>query len=193
MTLSLMVMTAVLSTYVFLARNFTRSLGLTSSNQPTLNSQSRRVLSAFAQDVQMASAISGIPGTNSATFVLPTGSGTKSVAYYFNSTAAPVPTTLAGYSTSVPAMSLVRVDGSSGATLTLHSNLLTFTISYYDASGGLYTVFSDSVAGFSSYLGIKQVGIDFTAQAGSATNGTLTQIFSSASPRLLLRNKGLLP
>lgn len=186
MSLALMVMTAVLTTYVTLGRNFTRSLGISSANQPDLASQARRTLAAFAQDVRMASGILGTPNARSMTLILPTGTATKNVAYYFNNTASPVTVTLAGYSTTVPAMSLVRVDGSSGATQTLQSSLLTCVFNYYDSSGKPYSAYVN-------YLpGIKQLSVTFTAQAGSSTNGTLTQVYETDSPRLLLRNKALL-
>ena len=186
MSLSLMVMTAVLTTYVTLGRNFTRSLGLSSANQPNLESQARRTLAYFAQDVRMASGISGTPSASSMTLILPTGTTTKKVAYYFNNTAATT-VTLAGYSTTVPAMSLVRVDGRTGATQILHSSLLTCIFNYYDTSGYPY-------ATYVNYLtGIKQLSLIITSQAGSSTNGTLTQVYETDSPRLLLRNKALLP
>ena len=191
MSLSLMVMTAVLTTYVTLGRNFTRSLGLSSANQPNLETQARRTLATFAQDVRMAS---GIPSTftptaTSLTLTLPTGTGTKTVSYYINTTAAAVTVTLSGYSTTVPAQSLVRVDGSNGATLTLQSSLQvsgTNAFTYYDASGNPYTTYVNYLTG------IKQLSLSFTSQAGSNTNGTLTQAYETDSPRLLLRNKALL-
>ena len=46
MSLSLMIMTAVLSSYVFLGRSFSRSLGIASANQPTLENQGRQALAA---------------------------------------------------------------------------------------------------------------------------------------------------
>ena len=191
LSLSLIVMTAVLTTYVSLGRNFTRTLGLSSANQPNLESQARRTLATFTQDVRMSSGIpiSFTPTATSLTLTLPTTTGTKTVSYYINATASPVTVTLSGYSTTVPAQTLVRVDGSNGATLTLQSSLLvtgTNTFTYYDSSGYPYTTFVN-------YLpGIKQVSFTITTQAGSSTNGTLTQAYRTDSPRLLFRNKTLL-
>ena len=186
MSLALMIMTAVLTSYVTLARNFTRSLGVTSANQPTIETQARRTLAYFAQDVRMASGISGTPSASSLVLTLPTGTGSKSVAYYFNNTSAAVTVTLVSYSTVIPAYSLVRVDGSNGATLLLQSGLLTFGLNYYDSSGNPYT-------SFTNYLpGIKQLSFSFTAQGGNSTNGTLTQIYETDSPRMIIRNKALL-
>ena len=185
-----MVMTAVLSTYVTLGRNFTRALGVSSANQPTLEGQARRTLAYFAQDVRMTSDISGTPSATSLTLTLPTGTTTKTISYYINNTAAAVTVTLSGYSTTVPARTLVRVDGSNGATQSLQTSLLvsgTNNFSYYDSSGNPYTSYVNYLSG------IKQLSITFTAQTGSSTNGTLTQIYQTDSPRLLLRNRSLLP
>ncbi len=174
-------MAGVLSSYVFLGRNFTRSLGVTSTNQPTLETQGRRTLTYFAQDVQMAGGLntSGVspnvlPSASGVSLILPTSSGTTTVTYVFDSTAKTL--------TRTPA---------NGPALVLQTNLLTFAFSYYDSSGNPYTS-SDLSA--SNYLsGIKQLSMAFSAQAGSSTNGTLSQVYQVASARLILRNKQLLP
>ncbi len=169
MSLALMVMTAVLTTYVTLGRNFTRSLGVSSANQPNLESQARRTLAYFTRDVRMASGISGTPSASSLTLTLPTGTGSTTVAYAYDSTA----------------QTLTRTPAS-GTAQTLHSSLLSFTFNYYDSSGNPYTSFTNYLSG------IKQLSITFTSQAGSSVNGTLTQVYQSSSSRLLLRNKALL-
>ena len=178
-SLALMIMTAVLTTYVSLGRNFTRSLGISSSNQPSLEAQARRTLAYFIQDVRMASGLSGTPSVSAVTLTLPAGSGTMTVAYSYDSAA--------GTLTRTP---------STGSALVLHSRLLSCNFRYYDTSGNPYdsgsspytTAFSTS-----SSSGIKQLSLGFTAQAGSSTNGTLTQLYRTDSPRVLLRNKALLP
>lgn len=189
LSLSLIVMTAVLTTYVSLGRNFTRTLGLSSANQPNLESQSRRTIATFTQDVRISSGISGTPSATSLTLTVPITTGTKTVSYYINATTSSVTVTLSGYSTTVPAQSLVRVDGSDGATLTLQSSLQvagTNTFTYYDATGYPYTTYVNYL------IGIKQASLTITTQAGSSTNGTLTEAYEIDSPRLLLRNKALL-
>lgn len=182
-SLSLIVMTAVLASYVFVARTYARTVAFGSANQPTLEAQGRRTLAYFAQDVQLTSAL-GTPTASSVTLTVP-GSlgGTKAVCYYFNGTASPV--TINGYA--VPAMSLARIDVTTGTGLTLHSTLLTCVFSYYDSTNNPYTTY------VSHLPGIKQMSVAFTAQSGTATNGTLTRIYKVASPRLALRNKALLP
>jgi hypothetical protein len=192
MTLALAVMAVVLNSYTLLARNFTRSLGITSASQPNLEAQSRNTIATFTQDAAAAVSIQGVPSANAVTFSVPTSTDTNTIAYYYNSTAAVATATLAGYSKSVPANSLVRVDGNTGIMLVLHSGLLSLNFRYYDLSDNLYTAFNYATSGFSSFLGIKQVSLAFTCQGGSAVNGTLTQVYTAGSPRLMLHNKTLL-
>jgi prepilin-type N-terminal cleavage/methylation domain-containing protein len=180
MALSLLVMSAVLTSYVFLGRNFTRSLGLGSMNQPTLESQGRRALAYFARDVRMASGISGSPSANAVTLSLPTSFGTTTVTYTYDTTD----------STN---KKLVRTPAG-GAPQTLHTNLQSFYLRYYDASGWPFDNSAPPYTTFTDYLsGIKQVSMTFSSQAGKGSNGTLTQVYQMASSRLLIRNKQLLP
>ncbi len=186
-TLSMIVMAAVLSSYVFVARSYTKTIGFGLPNQPTLEAQGRRTLAAFAQDVQMTSAISSI-SASAVTLAIPRSTGgTKNVTYYYNSTSAAVTVSGSGYSAVVPATALARIDQASNTSLTLHSSLLTCVFSYYDASGNPYTTFTN-------YLpGIKQISMTFTSQAGTSANNTLTKVYKVASPRYLFHNKSLLP
>jgi Tfp pilus assembly protein PilW len=181
MSLALMVMTAVLSTYTTLGRSFTRSLGVSSANQPTLEGQARRTLARLAQDVRMAKDISGAPSNTTVTLSLPTGTGTTTVAYSYNSAAGTLTRTPSG-----------------GTAQVLQSNITSngLAFRYYDSSGNPYDNGSapyTTTLSTSSSLGIKQLALSFTSRAGSATNGTLTQIYQTDSPRLLLRNRSLLP
>jgi len=169
LTLAATMMLAVISSYVYLGRNFTRSLGITAANQPTIENQSRQTLALFGQDMRMAMDISGTPSASSLTLILPTASGTTTIAYSYDS--------VAGTLTRTPAGGTARI---------LHSRLLSFTFNYYDEYNNPYTAFV-------SYLsGIKQIQISFTAQAGSSTNGTLTQVYRCDSARQMLRNRRLL-
>ncbi|MBS0662432.1 MAG: prepilin-type N-terminal cleavage/methylation domain-containing protein [Verrucomicrobia bacterium] len=191
MTLALVMIGAVLSTFTFLGRSFTRTLGIGSANQPNLEMQGRRVLGYFANDIRTASAVywsstspTYYPSSTEFTLVVPdpTG-GTRKVTYYYNSTAAVV----AYLSCSIPAKSLVRIDQATSVMTVLHSNLLTCSFSYYDSATSPYTTFTSS-----SYLnGIKQVALLLTAQVGSSTNQTLSEVSTVASPRLAIGNKGL--
>jgi Tfp pilus assembly protein PilW len=153
-SLSLIVMTAVLSSYVFVARAYTRTIGFGVPNQPTLEAQGRRTLTYFSQDVEMTSAI-GSPSASEVTLTVPNSlGGTKNVTYYYNSTSAAVSI----YSVTVLANSLARIDRATNTALTLHTSLLTCVFTYYDDSGNPYTAYTD-------YLkGIKQVSMVFTSR-----------------------------
>jgi Tfp pilus assembly protein PilW len=183
LSLSTIVMGGVLTSYLFVARAYNRTIGFGMANQPTLESQGRRTLAWFAQDVQMASAVTS-PSASEVTLTVPrSDGGTKNVTYYYNSTAADVSV----YSVTVLANSIARIDRNTNTSLTLHTSLLTCVFSYYDTTNNPYTTYVN-------YLpGIKQISFVFTAQAGSSVNSTLTQVYRVASPKLLLRNKALLP
>lgn len=178
LSLSLLVMAAILSSYVFLARNFTRSLGVTYavnnqttlSQLPPLEAQLRTTLAYFSQDVRMATGIFGPPSADGVTLILPTATGTTTVAYTYAAGARTLTRTWAGLPAQI-----------------IHHNLLGCTFNYYDAAGRPYTTYVDNL------LGIKQLSVAFTAQGGSLDNQTLTQVYTGASPRLLLRNRAFLP
>lgn len=194
-----MVMTAVLTTYTTLGRNFTRSLGLSSANQPNLESQARRTLAVFSQDVRMASGITApaSPDTlaNAVKLTLPTGTGTVTILYYYNSGASSqylhsddsINSTSTSADAEFKAKTLTRVNLTTRASLVLHVTLLSCTFNYYDTAGNPYTSYTNFLPG------IKQLSFTLTSQAGSISNGTLTQVYQTDSPRLLIRNKALLP
>lgn len=181
-SLSLIVISAVLSSYVFLAKNFTRSLAIGSSNQPTLEAQGRRAINYFTQDVRMAIGITGTISASEVTLIIPTGSGTKNVTFYYNSGTTPASV----YSVSVPPESLARIDRNTNTLLTLQTDILTCTFSYFDNLGYPYTAYVNYLSG------IKKINLSLTAQTGSSTNGTLTPAYRVDSAPLLLRNTPLL-
>lgn len=207
MTLSLMVMGAVLSGYVYLGRNFTRSLGLSSANEPTLESQGRRTLALFAQDVRMASGVDPATRTapedtfaNSLKIFVPASDGNVAtgILYYYNGATTPAYLHASGLidlnedtsGVEFPPGTLTRVVLSTPrSAVVLHRNLVSCEFSYFDLGGNAYTAFSQTEVGFSSLTGIKQIALSFSSQAGNSTNGTLTPVYSSTSPRMLLRNK----
>jgi len=188
-SLSLIVMIGVLSSYVFVARSYSRTIGFGASNQPTLEGQGRRALSYLAQDVEMTSAVSS-PSASDVTLTVPrSDGGTKTIRYYYNSstTAATVSGASPTYSVTVPASALARIDCNANTELTLHGNLLTCVFTYYDNSGNPYTTYTNYL------IGVKQLSLALTAQTGTSANGTLTQVYKIASPRMVFRNKSLLP
>jgi Tfp pilus assembly protein PilW len=165
MSLAMMVMAAVLSSYTFIGRSLFRLV-----NQQTLITQGQRALAYLAQDVRMAGGISGTPSSASLVLILPTNTGsTTTVTWAYNSTA--------GTLTRTP---------SSGTALTLLSYLTSSSFSYYDSAGRSYT---SSTLSAGSYLpSIKQVALSFSAQKGESFNGTQTPVFQGGSARLTLRN-----
>jgi len=170
LSLSVMIMGALLSSYVFLARSFTRTLGVSSANQPAMETQGRQTLALFAQDVAMAIGISGTPSASSVTLRLPTAAGTTTVTYSYNSTTQTLTRTPQG-----------------GAADIIHINLLDFSFTYYDSYGRPYTTFVNYLSG------IDQLSMAFSAQAGSVANGTRPRVYGVASPKLIMRNKPWLP
>lgn len=174
MTLALIVMTGVLSTFTFLGRNLNRL-----SNQQKLESESRRTLAYFGQDVRMAIALTS-PSDTTVTFTRYTSSGTTTTVYNYYSSA----TTVSGVA--IPAGSLTRTTPSGGTPVILLTNLLSFDIDYYDASDNAVTDFTNKVSS------IKKVAMDFRSQTGSSPNGTLTPVYAGGSPRIAIRNKVLL-
>lgn len=177
MSLALAVMAAVLASYTFVARSFTRTLGITSASEPNLEAQGRRALEFFARDVRQASGFTGTPTATSLTLSLPTAAGATTVVWTFVDPDAD-PTTADGTLTRAP-------DG--GAAQVVHTHLRSCAFTYYDSAGRPYTSYANYL------IGVKQVALAFTAQAGNATNQTLGPVYVVESPRLLFRNKGLLP
>jgi Tfp pilus assembly protein PilW len=171
LTLAMAIMAAIISSYLFLGRNLGRIV-----NQQTVETEGRRALATFTQDVRSASAISGTPTVSSVTLTIPSGASTTTVAYAFDSST--------GTLTRTPA---------SGTARTLVSNLTSLYFRYYNDTGTAYDSGSAPYTTQTAYMsGLKQISLTFTAQTGSANNGTRTNVHSFASPRLLVRNRPLL-
>lgn len=189
MTLALMVMTAVLSTFGFLGRNLNRL-----ANQQQLESEARRALAYFAQDVRMASGLSS-PGSSQLELAVPAGTATRKIIYYYNSAATATTVTIGAtgdqVSVTAPGNSLVRfyentASPNTGSTITLLRNLLSLDFDYRDVSDNAVTDFTNKVSS------IKRVAMEFRSQTGVANNGTRTPVYPGASPFLTIRNKPLL-
>ncbi len=189
MTLALMVMTAVLSTFGFLGRNLNRL-----ANQQLLESEARRALAYFAQDVRMASGLSS-PGEAQLELAVPAGTATRKIIYYYNSTATAATVSIGAtgdqVSVTAPGNSLVRffedtANPNTGSTVTLLRNLLSCDFDYRDVSNNAVTDFTNKVSS------IKKVALEFRSQTGDSANGTLAPVYPCASPFLAIRNKALL-
>ncbi len=207
MTLSLMIMGGVLSAYTFLGRSFARSFGVSGGNGASLESQGRSTLAYFSQDVQTASGLVTTAPTAPDTFpntvklILPSGAGAKTILYYYNSATTDrylhaddaIDSIFDGSGVEFKSGTLTRVIMSTPRVAqTLHRSLLSCNFSYYDSTGKPYTVFDPLASNFSSLSGIKQIAVEFSSQAGSSNNGTLTQVYRVMSPRVILLNKQLL-
>lgn len=170
-TLAAAVMLAVLSSYVYLGRNFSRL-----TNQQTLETQARQAIAYFTQDVQTAIGISGTPSASSVVLILPTDTGaTTTVTYTYTSDAGGNGTLVRTPATGT-ALTLLRYITSSPG----------LTIRYFDSSGSEYTSYSDYRPG------IKQLSIEFTARVVTLDQGSTTASYPMTSSRVVLRNKQLL-
>lgn len=172
-TLSAAVMAAVFSSYLYLGRSLARL-----ANQQTLETEARRALGYFTQDVEQATGVDStgtspkvLPDATKVTLTLPSTStvATNYVTYTYDSTAATLTRTPAG-----------------GTAQILLRNITSLSLGYYDSSGNKYTSYTDYLAG------IKQLSLEFSTQTGSAPNGTRTPVLQVASGRLILRNRGFL-
>lgn len=171
LSLSLAIIAAVISSYLFLGRNLGRLV-----NQQTLETEGRRALVVFTQDVRSASGISGTPSASTVTLIIPSGASTTTVVYTYSSSA--------GTLTRTPV---------SGPARTLTSNISTLYFRYYNETGTAYDSGSAPYTTQTSYMaGLKQISLELATQTGSAKNGTRTGLHRFTSPRLLVRNRELL-
>jgi prepilin-type N-terminal cleavage/methylation domain-containing protein len=187
-SLSAAIMAAVLSSYIYLGRNLGRL-----ANQQSLESEGRRALGHFSQDVQSATGLVTItsapesPSASRIDLTVPSGTGTNTITYYYNSGASPTNVTVNSVTVSMAPGALTRctATGASVSSQVLLRNIAGsgLTIRYYDGAGNEY---SDYVAG------IKQVALQFDTQLGNPAAGTLTPLYKVASSRLVLRNRTLL-
>lgn len=205
MSLALVVMTGVLSTFAFLGRNLNRL-----ANQQQLESEARRALAYFAQDVRMASGLETqtsttptSPSNTTITLNRRTSFGTRKIIYFFNNSDSASTQNINSIVILAPPKSLVRffeadATPNTGNTLTLISNLIESTesgiepsqFSYMDLNGTRLDPASSTF--IQKVPSIKRVSMELRSQTGVAANGTLTPVYSCASPFLTIRNKALL-
>ena len=178
-TLGALVLGAVLSSYLFLGRNLTRS-----SYQQELEARSRLAMQVLAQDARTTQSV--VNASNSQLVLnvqLPSGPLTVTYAY-----------------DSVTGL-LTRDPGYTNADAQ-HPPLLryvtSFDFNYYDfprsPDKDLQTLASDNgyAAGYTPEAqSIKQVVMAYTLQRGSAKDGTLTR-HTVATGRIVFRNKPIL-
>lgn len=125
--------------------------------------ESRRALRLFSEDVSAATQITTAAAAQLA-LVRPTNSGNTTVTYTYSAADG----------------TLTRVAGA--ASQTIVTGLTSLSVSYFNSSG--------SSPG-SNLHAIKAVELAFATRAGSSAGGTLAQ-YTTASPRILMRNKAVL-
>lgn len=182
-----MVMAGVLSSYIYMGRSLARL-----ANQQILESEGRRTVAYFKQDVRMANNLTdtGNLGATRVSLIVPAGAGSNTITYYYNNSASAASVSVNGTNVTMQANSLTRCvyDGSTVTWLTMLRNIRSggLTIRYYDLSANEYT-------SYANYLpGIKQLSLEFSTQLGTGGNGTQTKVYQVASNRVILRNRGLL-
>ncbi len=140
-SLSAAIMAAVLSSYIYMGRNLTR-LG----NQQILETEARRTLGYFAQDVQAAMSVSVATGLTAPSFqvtflVISGGGSTRQIIYFYNSTGSPITRSISGNNVTIPANSLIRIVSTGSAIIPPIQTLLRNIVS---TSDGCYIRFFDS-------------------------------------------------
>ncbi|HUJ45222.1 MAG TPA: hypothetical protein VLW52_16625 [Opitutaceae bacterium] len=187
MSIAMLVIAALLSSYTFLGRNLIRY-----SNEQQLEVQSRRALQLLGQDVRMAADVSyagalpyspsdaswqTIPTATQMTLYVSVPNGTNppytyTARYVYDGNAQTLTRTVSG--TPPPA---VR-----SGSYTLLTGIASFSFNYLDKQA--------NPAG--NQLSVRQVEVPaFTVSSGSAQAGTWAHL-SAASARLVLRNKHLI-
>lgn len=170
--ISSFVFAGVLSCYVFLGRGLARQI-----NEESLESRTRTALFWFTRDFSTASSIiAQDPGatTTGNQVTLSTPSGTV---YY-----------ACDWSGGVGAGKLTRQLTSSGAVVTLLTNLTSFKFGYYDAAGNSITV---PASASQADAEIKQAYMAYLSSAGVAITGSASNL-AVVSPTVIMKNKGLL-
>lgn len=175
--ISSFVFAGVLSAYMFLGRGLSRQL-----NEQGLESRARLALYTLTQDVSSASAIATQnPGATTTGYLMSlTVPGLGTVNY------------ASDWSLGSTNGQLKRVVG--GTTLVLLKNLSSLNFAYYDVSGNSVTApstGSPTSVPSTQQINIKQVCMYYTATAGVASTGNLTN-FTVASPMIIMKNKGFL-
>ena len=172
-SLALAVMTGVLSTYLFLGNQLSRL-----AHRQTLETEARRTILRFAQDMRGAIAVSS-PGDTSVILTVPTASSTMTVTYTYTSGS-----NNTGTLTRTP---------STGSAQVLLRYLSAFDFNYHDSADAAVTDLTNKVSS------IKKVSFTFSSQTGTRSSGgtlmsdaALTPVYQGASPRFNLGNPALL-
>lgn len=175
MSIAVMLIAAILSSYTFLGRNLVRY-----ANYEDLTTENRRALQFFAADVHAATDVSSFSPsqlTLEMPYVHPDYSvSTYTVTYTYDANAA----------TLVRSVSGNAPPGVTTNSITLLTGVSNLSFDYLDMQG-------QSVTSSGSPFRIKQIVLsDYTLSAGKAILGTQSTL-DSTSTRYVLRSKHLVP
>lgn len=189
MTLALIVMAAMMNTFLYLGRNLNRL-----ANQHLLETTSRLTLSQFGRDARQAEAASNTADLDSAG---PTTAPTDSAVKFWN-----IPTSNGGvtnvtYDFNSITQTLTRSDSASGTSRVILRYIQYFDLNYFNTWGLPQTSATSpyNQSSIPNVISIKCVELRVTMRMGDKTNNTtgfMTPEYSAVSPRLALRNRNLL-
>ena len=171
--ISAFVFAGVLSAYIFLGRGLARQV-----NEQSLESRARLALFWVSHDVSTGISITaqnpgaGITGTLMTLNVPALGSVSYAVDW-----------------TGGTGQGILTRQVGANPSLTLLTNLTSFSFGYYDPAGNAVTV--PAAAPASPQINIKQVYMSYTSSAGVAFTGSQSN-YTVVSPRLILKNQALL-
>jgi Tfp pilus assembly protein PilW len=159
------ILAGVLSSFLFIGRS-----GANIQNYNDMESQARKCLEIFAEDVRQANTITWASATTlSLTVPNPSGTGTITVDYAYNST------------------SRIFVRRDPTGTRTLLTGITTFDFKAYTITGAEITNFSDAAARTVANNTTKQLQLSVST---SRTNRTVVDATNTVlSARFILRNK----
>lgn len=168
------VMTGMLTTYLFLGRSLVRL-----NNQQSLDEESRRLLLEFSQDFRKASRIAATtspttPSDTEVRFWVPTSTSEFVITYRY--------TAGANFTGTVTRETAPDLSSAPTTSRVVASNLGSFDFDYFDAADNAVTSFPNKLSS------VRKVSFDYTAQTGYARTGTRTPVQTIASARLALRN-----
>jgi prepilin-type N-terminal cleavage/methylation domain-containing protein len=170
-SLGAMVMTAVLSSFLFMGRNLSRL-----ASYQALENEARKALGYLRQDFALAKAVKTgtTPSASSVTLVLPGGD----VTYTYDSTTKKLRRQATfGANTDFSLLQNSQCDCTS------------FTLQYFTTQDGAPT--DQNTPGANVPYSIKQIQVGFVLESPSTWAAATRTRFEAASSRFLIRNRGL--
>lgn len=180
MSLALIVMAAMMSTFLYLGRNLNRL-----ANQHRLESAGRLTLSQFARDARQAEAASSVADASD-----PTTKPTDSAVKFWNIATPGGGVTNVSYTYNSAGRTLTRSDSASGTSKVVLEHIQYFDLNYFNASGlpSPSTTAPYNQSTIPNVTSIQCIELRFTTRIGE-TPGLMTPEYAVVSPRLILRNR----